>query len=375
MEDIQILEAVERYISGQMGPDERMYFEQLRKSNPEVAQTVVENTLFLQQMNLFDEVKKINTTLADTHVHLAEKGLIASPRLKGKAKVVYLYNRYKRVAAIAASIAGITALTFSALIWSISPGKPAKQEDMTILKRELDNKINEIKIQNDSLTKKIEDVKSDQAANNLPVIQYTSGGTGFLLDTKGYVVTNAHVVDKAKHIAVQGADGKDLSAKIIHFDRARDIAILKITGKNYKSPGNIPYSIKKNAASLAEPVFTLGYPRNEIVYGEGYVAAKTGYRGDSLALQITIVANQGNSGGPVLNHKGEIIGILSGKQTSAEGAVFALHSKYIYQALNELQKDTSYQHIRIPASSSLKGKERPQQAEAVSNFVYMVKVD
>ena len=258
MEDIQILEAVERYISGQMGPDERMYFEQLRKSNPEVDQTVVEHTFFLQQMNRFDEVKKIKTTLADTHVHLAEKGLIASPRLKGKAKVVYLYNRYKRVAAIAASIAGITALTFSALIWSISPGKPAKQEDMTILKRELDNKINEIKIQNDSLTKKIEDVKSDQAANNLPVIQYTSGGTGFLLDTKGYVVTNAHVVDKAKHIAVQGADGKDLSAKIIHFDRARDIAILKITGKNYKSPGNIPYSMNKKAASLAEPEFTLG---------------------------------------------------------------------------------------------------------------------
>lgn len=375
MEDIQILEAVERYISGQMGPDERMYFEQLRKSNPEVDQAVVEHTFFLQQMNRFDEVKKLKSTLSDTHVHLAEKGLIASPKLKGKAKVVYLYNRYKRVSAIAASIAGITALTFSALIWSISPGKPAKQEDMIFFKRELDHKINEIKIQNDSLTKKIEDVKSDQAANNLPVIQYKSGGSGFLLDNKGYVVTNAHVVDNARHIAVQGADGKDLSAKIVYFDRAKDIAILKITSKNYKSPGSIPYSIKKNAANLAEPVFTLGYPRNEIVYGEGYVAAKTGYRGDSLALQITIVANQGNSGGPVLNHNGEIIGILSGKQTSAEGAVFALHSKYIYYALNQLQKDTSYQNIKIPTSSQLKGKERPQQAEAVSNFVYMVKVD
>ena len=123
IEDIKILEAVERYISGQMSPDERVYFEQLRKTNPEVDQMVVEHTFFLQQMNRFDEVRNLKGILNDTHIHLAEKGLIKSPKLKGRAKVVYLYNRYKRVAAIAASIAGITALTMSALVWSLSPGK------------------------------------------------------------------------------------------------------------------------------------------------------------------------------------------------------------------------------------------------------------
>src|SRR5690348_17709742 len=109
-----------------MTPDERVYFEQLRKSNPEVDQAVVEHTFFLQQMNRFDEVRKFKNTLNETHIHLAEKGLIKSPRLKGKAKVVYLYNRYKKVAAIAASIAGITALTISSLVWSVSPGKPTQ---------------------------------------------------------------------------------------------------------------------------------------------------------------------------------------------------------------------------------------------------------
>ena len=58
IEDIKILEAVERYISGQMTPDERVYFEGLRKSNPEIDQMVVEHTFFLQQMNRFDEVRK-----------------------------------------------------------------------------------------------------------------------------------------------------------------------------------------------------------------------------------------------------------------------------------------------------------------------------
>ncbi|MGZ3850921.1 MAG: S1C family serine protease, partial [Flavisolibacter sp.] len=129
-EDIHILEAVERYISGGMNPDERVYFEGLRKTNPEIDQMVVEHTFFMQQMNRFDEVRKLKNTLAETHVHLAEKGLIKSPRLKGKARIVYLYNRHKKVAAIAASIAGITALTISALVWSVSPGKPGKEVDI-----------------------------------------------------------------------------------------------------------------------------------------------------------------------------------------------------------------------------------------------------
>ena len=63
MDDIKILEAVERYISGQMSPDERVYFEQLRKSSPEVDQMVVEHTFFLQQMNRFDEVKSFKTMI------------------------------------------------------------------------------------------------------------------------------------------------------------------------------------------------------------------------------------------------------------------------------------------------------------------------
>src|SRR6266498_3551691 len=121
-----------------MSPDERVYFEQLRKSNPEIDQMVVEHTFFLQQMNRFDDVKKFKTTLNDTHIHLGEKGLIKAPRLQGKAKVVYLYNRYKRVAAIAASIAGITALTISALVWSLSPGKLANnQKDIENLSRDI----------------------------------------------------------------------------------------------------------------------------------------------------------------------------------------------------------------------------------------------
>src|SRR5438034_6747709 len=111
MGDIKILDSVERYIRGEMTPDERLYFEQLRKTNPEVDQLVVEHTLFLQQMNRFGEWKKFKQTLTDVHTDLAEQGKINSAKLKGKAKLVYMWNRYKRVTAIAASIACITAIS------------------------------------------------------------------------------------------------------------------------------------------------------------------------------------------------------------------------------------------------------------------------
>ena len=373
MEDLKILEAVERYIAGDMSPDERAYFESLRKSNPEIDQAVVEHTFFLQQMSSFEDTRQFKAILNDTHSHLAEKGLIKTPEIKGGAKVVYLYNRYKRTAAIAATIAGITVLCVSALVWSVSDFKPNKlKSDINYLEREISN----LKKNDQVLSKKINDVNTAQGDSVVPEeILYTSGGTGFLVDAKGYLVTNAHVVDNAKVIAVQNASGKDLRAEIVYKDATRDIAILKIVDRAFKSPSSIPYAIKKSAGVFAEPIFTLGYPRNDIVYGEGYLAAKTGYQGDTLGVQISINANSGNSGSPIINRKGEIIGVLNARQSTAEGAVFAVQSKYIYDALSQLQKtDTAFKNVKLPTTSAIKGIERTKQVEKISDFVYMVKV-
>jgi len=369
MEDIQMLEAVERYIRGEMKPDERVYFEQLRKTNPEVDQLVVEHTLFIHQMNEVGELRKFKSTLNEVHTDLAEKGMINSDRLKGKAKVVYMWRKYKRVATIAASIAGITTITISLLVWSISPKSDKKIEDLS---RALD------KVKKDQIVTRaaVNNLQNNIKTQVIPNIPYKSGGSGFLIDGKGLLITNLHVVRNARNIAVQNRKGDIYNARIVFADAQKDIAILKVDDDNFKPLSPIPYNISKSSTDLAEPIFTLGFPRDSIVYGQGYMSANTGYNGDSLSCQIAIAANPGNSGGPVLNHNGEVIGILSTRQVSAEGVVFAIQSKYIYSALNQLKKeDTSFQKIKTPNTSLLKGMERTEQVKRMQDYVFMVKIN
>ena len=368
MEDIKILDTVERYIRGEMSPDERLYFEQLRKTNPEIDQLVVEHTLLLQQMNRFGEWKKFKHALQETHIDLTQQGKIHSDKLRGGAKVVYLWNKYKRVTAIAASIAGITAIGLTILINQFTP----QIKDPKV--QELVHRVNAVEKNQKVLDSKINyvDKKSQQPVMSTPV-RYN--GTGFLLDAKGLMITNAHVVKNSRNIFVQNNRGDQFKAFVVKLDVARDVAIIKIDDDRFKSFTSLPYSFKKATSDIAEPIFTLGYPRDEVVYGEGYLSAKTGYNGDTLSCQISIAANPGNSGGPVFNHNGEVIGILSAKETEAEGAVFAVQSKYIYQVLDELRKTSLYENVKLSSRSSLAGLDKVQQVKKIQDFVYMVKGD
>jgi S1-C subfamily serine protease len=363
-----MLDSIERYIRGEMLPDERVYFEQLRKSNSEVDQLVVEQTLFFQQMNRFGEWKKFKSALGDVHTELAQQGKINSNKLSGSAKVLYLWNRYKRVAAIAASIAGITAIALSVLINSITPHKESAKV------QELVHEVNALKNTAKVLDSKIDNVDRKKADNAIVIIPKYNG-TGFLIDARGFLVTNAHVVKNSRNIFVQNNKGDQFKAFVIKLDVPRDLAILKIDDETFKTTSSLPYGFSKTTSDIAEPIFTLGYPRDEIVYSEGYLSAKTGYNGDTLSCQIGIAANPGNSGGPVFDRNGEVIGILSTKETQAEGVVFAIQSKYILQALEELKKDSLYHNIRVPLISGLHGLDKVQQAKKVQDYVFMVKGD
>ena len=153
-----------------------------------------------------------------------------------------------------------------------------------------------------------------------------------------------------------------------------DLAILKIDDNDFKPFKTLPYGVRRTQPDLGEEFFTLGYPRDEIVYNMGYLSAKTGYKGDTSSCQLSLTANPGNSGGPVFNKNGEIVGIISTKQTQAEGVVFALKSNNIFKMIDSLKTiDTSFKKVNLPFSSSLKKMDRVSQVKKAENCVFLVK--
>jgi serine protease Do len=356
MDDILLLDAVERYLKGEMSAEERNLIEQLRKSNPEVDQMVVEHTFFLNEVEKYGSTKHFKHLLIETENKLTEEGVIN--QLKGKAKVVYLWKRYKRVIAVAASIAGIVSI-LNAGLFSVFNNKT--NPEIVNLSREI------LAIKNDAK-------KTSKALNVVinkinPNATPKSGGTGFLIDAQGYLITNAHVL-KGKTIIATNEKGQQFLASICMQDNTRDIAVLKINDKDFTPYKSLPYSINKSV-NLAEPIYTMGYPKDEIVYGEGYLSSETGYKSDTLTYQIAIAADHGNSGGPVLNKNGDIIGILTDK--SEAGAVFAVKSLYIFKTVENLKKDPAFANIKLTNANTIKNLDREHQVQKVNNCVFLIK--
>ncbi len=364
MDDILLLEAIERYLIGDMNAAEREYFESLRKNTPEIDQMVVEHSMFLHQMEFYSAHRNLKLSLHDAHNKLVERGdVYEGGELTAKGRVIQLYNKYKRVTAIAASVGGVIALVISGLAIYFSPVVNGNQIE------QLSKQIEVIKKNQQYQGTLINEVKSKIPEN----ARLISGGSGFLIDAKGYIITNAHVL-KGSGAVVVNSKGQEFNATIANIDQEKDLAILKINDGDYEPLSSLPYSIRKGNTELGEQIFTLGYPRNDIVYGEGYLSARSGYNSDSLSYQVQISANPGNSGGPVFNNNGEVIGILSTRQAQAEGVAFAVKSKNIYLMVDELAKsDTNIEKIKLPLRSSLKGMERKKQISKLEDCVFYVK--
>ncbi len=158
-------------------------------------------------------------------------------------------------------------------------------------------------------------------------------GSGFIISSDGYIVTNQHVIDGADNIWVDLYDGRSYPAKVVGASERDDVAVLKI------SANDLPVSTlgKSSNCYVGERVYAIGCPdsydfawtvtmgivshtsRNVKIYDNSGNLEKT-----MNLIQTDVSVNPGNSGGPIINTRGEVVGIVTLKITNTEGMGFAI---------------------------------------------------
>jgi serine protease Do len=199
----------------------------------------------------------------------------------------------------------------------------------------------------------------------------TSLGTGFIIDTNGFVITNHHVIEGADEVLVTLVDKRQFTAKIVGKDPKLDLALLQLRDDDRKVPPNLKPATLGNsdAVRIAEPVFAVGNPFGlQHTVTMGIISAKNRTIGlgpfDNF-LQTDASINPGNSGGPLFNLKGEVVGIntvIYSRTGQSGGLGFAIPTNEAKKILPDLHR---YGRVPRPWLGVLTQKLNPQIARAL----------
>ena len=204
-------------------------------------------------------------------------------------------------------------------------------------------------------------------------------GSGILISENGYVITNDHVIESANKIQVElTSEGvsKSYSAIVVQKDKDNDLAILKINDESFKPFSKLRYSFKESGGvEVGAVAFTIGFPLalsgmgKEAKYTDGKVSSKTGYNGSLNSFQTSIPVQPGNSGGPVFNANGELIGLINASVKETDNVSYAIKLNYIKNLIETVGETTS-----LPSDKNIQTLSIEEKIKILTNYVTLIKI-
>ena len=346
----------DNYIDGKLNAADKADFELRLNSDEVFANAFAEHESLITALKHYNQNLNLKAQLKDIH----------SKEFANDARVISINNKEEtfvkrtgRALMVAASTAVIAVLSTVAIL--STGGYLFKKQSNQITELGL-----QLKATNDGIVEGI--TRGSQKVGYAPA---NMEGSAFALNNDGYIVTSYHMINGADSVFVQNNSIERTVAKVILSDAKLDLCVLKIVNKDLYKNWQVPFSFTEKTSDIGEKVFTLGYPRKDIVYGEGALSSLSGYANDTSMYQISIPVNPGNSGGPLCDEQGNIIGVIRGKISNAEATGFAIKAAEIIKTISVLSVDsiqTSNKKV------SLKGVKRTDQIKRINPYVFNVLV-
>jgi putative serine protease PepD len=196
-----------------------------------------------------------------------------------------------------------------------------------------------------------------QSASSTPFGQQQRAGTGtgWVYDEAGHIITNEHVIEGASRVTVKFADGTEAPAKVVGTDRSTDVAVLELDDPS-KAPAPLELGSAKSL-QVGDPVVAIGSPfglQGTLTSGivsalDRTINAPDGFTIDG-AIQTDAALNPGNSGGPLLDHGGRVVGVnaqIASETGSNNGVGYAIPIETVKSVTDQLIKSGSVKHAYL----------------------------
>lgn len=354
----------DQYIFGTLSADDKKSFELRLASDAEFKEAFEKHKELISQINEQEQRLHLKQILSTIHQQEFGKDAKILP-----IKEEGFIKKHGKTVAVAVSV-GIIAVISTITILSTG-GYLLKQQSNAIV--DLKRDVTELKYSQGAIIEGIKGVGSKKGKTLYAPANIE--GTGFALNNKGYFVTSWHLVKNSDSVFIANNFIDRTSAKLVFSEPSLDIAIFKMDNTEKIESMSYPVSFKKSGSDIGDKIFTLGYPRREIVYGEGALSSLSGFNNDTTMYQISIPVNPGNSGGPLLDENGNLIGVIRGKQTQVEATAYAVKSDLIMKTIQSMEDESLKNEILThKGKGSLKGLKRSDQVKKLQPFVFNVMV-